>query len=124
MTRSLLVIDQEPIRGAAKDEVGHLYAKMRQLRRQIDEFETVDKPAFMRWLRYEFHDQLSELNALQEKLIEAEEIVSEVQVIRHALGCSFYDAYVNAMERRSLAAEHAEENQEGEKDGEEYKAGD
>ncbi len=112
--RSLLIIDQEPIRNAAKDEITSLYGKMRRLRSQIDGFESVDKPAFMRWLRHEFQGQLNELNSLQEKLIEAEEIVSEVQTVRLALGCSYYDAYVNTMERRNLLSQSEDYEEEEE----------
>jgi hypothetical protein len=112
--RSLLVIDQEPIRNTAKDELTDLYGKMRRLRSQIDEFESVDKPAFMRWLRHEFQKQLDDLNSLQEKLIEAEEIVSEVQTVRLALGCSYYDAYVNTMERRNLYSQAEDFDEEEE----------
>lgn len=98
--RALLIIDQEPIRQSATKEMQTLYSKMQNLRGKIENFETKDRPAFTRWLRTEFNDQLTELADLQDRLGDAEDLANEVQMVRFALGCSYYDAYVNAMERR------------------------
>lgn len=98
--RALLIIDQEPIRQSATKEMQTLYSKMQNLRGKIEEFESKDRPAFTRWLRTEFSDQLKDLADLQDRLGDAEDLANEVQMVRFALGCSYYDAYVNAMERR------------------------
>lgn len=98
--RSLLIIDQEPIRRGAADEIRSLFSRLRQARRKVEDFESVDKPAFARWLRVEFHEPLVEINSLQTKVSEAEDILHEVRMIRLAMGCSYHQAYVNAMRRR------------------------
>jgi hypothetical protein len=122
-SKELLIIDQEPLRDSATSELQTLFQKMRDAREAMERFESIDKPAFSRWLRYEFHDQLAEINNLQDKVNHAEEITQEVQMIRFALGCSYYDAYVNTMERRNLEGETPEgrfDGGENEASGQEF----
>ncbi|MCM2280408.1 MAG: hypothetical protein NDI61_01020 [Bdellovibrionaceae bacterium] len=99
---ALIVIDQEPIRRQAADEVHRLFQRLRQARHRVETFEAVDRPAFARWLHSEFHESLHETQKLQAKVFEAESLVHDVQMIRFATGCSYYQAYVNVMERRRL----------------------
>ncbi len=110
---ALLIIDQEPVRRAAADEVRSLFARLRRARRKVEDFEAIDQPAFARWLRSEFHELVTGINALTARVTDAEDLVREVQTIRLAVGCSYHQAYVNAMERRRLG----EPDREAERDG-------
>lgn len=111
---ALLIIDQTPIRRRAADEVRTLFSRLRQARRKVEDFESVDRPAFARWLRNEFHESLNQIGELQTKVDDAEDLVHEVQMIRFAMGCSYHQAYVNAMERKRLSDEATQDSREGE----------
>lgn len=126
--KALLIIDQEPIRRQATAEVVALFKRLRKARRRVEDFESLDQPAFARWLSSEFQDILDEVGRLQVRVVEGESLIEEVRMIRFALGCSYHQAYVNAMERRRLGDElgdddDVEEDESGHGLGEDLREG-
>jgi len=112
----LVLVDQEPIRNQARQKVTALHHRFLRLKKQIDQFEQVDQPAFVRWLHHEFREALDQTASLQRRLSDAEDLVTLVQNIRVAVGCSYYDAYVRAIEVRRndrRADEHEADERHG-----------
>lgn len=95
--RALILIDDEPIRKSFYHAVQKALRRLKNTKIQIADFESKDKPAFARWLRQEFKQELTETERLQRELEEVRRLARAVEAERMKQKCSYFDAYERVM---------------------------
>src|SRR5579862_2016753 len=110
--RSLMVIDQEPLRKKASAECRSLRKKLEALRAELKQFERSDQPAYQRWEATQFGPMLTTLRELEQKHLELSALMNEVYLEQFYQGGSLHTAYQRVMKRRAMPA-GADWDQEG-----------
>src|SRR5882757_6880069 len=78
--RRLVKIDQGPLRQKAGSECGRVMARVEQARREWEQFQREDQPAFARWMAATFGSLLTRLRELEARKHEKESLVTLVEM--------------------------------------------
>src|SRR5207244_1525882 len=73
-------IDQAPLRASAAAECTDMMARLERARLGWHQFERQDKPAFLRWRAREFGALLSTARDVEDKIRDAQNVISEVEL--------------------------------------------
>lgn len=99
--RLLLVIDNEPIRKQALKDYQAAEQNLRRLRREIEDFETRDLPAYHRWEASVFGALLTEIREMESAAAEKQRVLAEIEEEAYWMNCSMVAAYRKVMRRLS-----------------------
>lgn len=96
-TRSLILIENEPIRQAALAAYLQLESESAELRRQVERFELVDRPAYERWESRTLGALLTELRDVSTTLAEKQRLFEAINEEVFWSNCSLLTAYRRVM---------------------------
>src|SRR5690349_20339736 len=99
--RSLVVIDQEPLRSRAAEDCTEAIARLNRARAGWHHFERKDKPAFIRWRAREFGALLSRAREVEVQIRDLQTLVHEVEMEMRRGFQDVYGAYERVMARRA-----------------------
>jgi hypothetical protein len=74
-----MIIDSAPIRKQAKRDYERVLRDLDEAKGEIERFHSEDKPKYRSWMSQNFGAVLTELRELEQKLLEAQGLVNEVQ---------------------------------------------
>src|SRR5437016_13243296 len=80
VTRTLLVIDQIPLRRAAAAECTQMMKRLERAKAEWNRFEREDRPAFERWMAATFGSMMTSLRDLEARVAEKAELIREVDM--------------------------------------------
>lgn len=111
--RALILIDQEPMRGAIAAECKAAMTDLERARARWHHFERKDKPAFARWRACEFGALLSKAREVETQIHDAQALVHEVEKEMRRVFQDPYTAYQRVMARRGDPASPREDTSTG-----------
>ena len=112
--RTLILIDQEPLRRDLLAECRKKMAAIEATRMEVRRFHQASAPAYAKWMAANFGELLTELRELSEACSEAEALIDEVLFSVATRGGSDHQAYVRVMRERERAKQapvHSEHEQ-------------
>jgi hypothetical protein len=115
--RDLMIIDEEPIRGAAVKECRKAMRDLEKARKKLEDFERVDQPAFARWYNATFGAELSRIREWREKIERMERLIEEIESVRYGQRISYHAAYEYVMDRRNHPERHERNREDSRYDG-------
>jgi hypothetical protein len=98
---ALLVIDERPIRVAALKAYRRAEKQVGRARGKLGAFDTVDRPAFVRWEAQVFGPLMTELRQVTADLQEKNHLLALIKEERFWANCSRLEAYRRVMEARN-----------------------
>lgn len=104
---AIVVVDQEPLRGAAGAECSAVMARLDEARAAWHRYEREDKPSFARWRAREFGALLSETRDVEAQIRDRETLVHEVEMEMRRGFMDPHTAYRRIMARRGNPVEAA-----------------
>ncbi|MDQ6626439.1 MAG: hypothetical protein M3Y69_09945, partial [Verrucomicrobiota bacterium] len=104
---AIVIVDQEPLRGAAGAECSAAMAQLDDARSAWHRYEREDKPSFARWRAREFGALLSESRDVELQIRESETLVHEVEMEMRRGFMDPQTAYRRIMARRGNPVEAA-----------------
>lgn len=110
--RTLLVIDNEPIRRGILREYHSVEKSLGRLREELEGFETRDLPAYHRWESVTFGALLTEIREMEFQATEKHHLLMEVEEESFWENCSMVTAYRRVMARRENPADPDDEEDE------------
>ncbi|MCB1191746.1 MAG: hypothetical protein H7A23_17285 [Leptospiraceae bacterium] len=121
-TKSLVLIDQKPIRKSYIKDCQKVIKKIDSLKLQIQHFEKADKPAYGNWINTQFGDEILYIRQKNQELEEKQLLLEEIEEEAHYYNLNLHQAYLRVQHKR----EHPEEYQDEEpySEDEEPKFGD
>ena len=111
MRGEIILIDQGPVRRAARAECTDVMARLEDARLEWHRFEREDKPSFARWRAREFGALLSEAREVEVRIQELEAVVHEVEMEMRRGFIDPQGAYRRVMNRRGEPGQMAEESE-------------
>jgi hypothetical protein len=97
-TRSLVVINDKPIRKKAVARCRSLLKKYRGLKRELEVFEKTDKPMFTAWLNTTFSTIMGTIRALREENTQTANLIKIIEMVRTVRKVRPQEAYEEAMQ--------------------------
>ena len=97
----MILIDQGPLRSAAKTDCQVAMGQLEEARSLWNHFERKDKPSFIRWRAREFGALLSKAREIEVQIRENEALVYEVEMEMRRTIIDPHSAYQRVMYRRA-----------------------
>src|SRR5690606_123394 len=116
-TTALLVIDQEPLQRAARQQRAAILKRLATAQRSLERFEESDLPQYEQWQAARFGEALTQLRELSRRADEAGGLVEQVNFMRYVSGASARRCYEAVMRSREGAAAGDEEFDEHDSPG-------
>lgn len=91
--RYLIKINEAPIRKKYISKFNKAKREIDQFQKDWEEFEKEDQPAFYQWYDQTFHRKILELQELDQKSFELENLLRKIESIKYLKKISFYKAY-------------------------------
>lgn len=110
--RTLLVIDNEPIRRRVLRDYHSVEKSLGQLREQMDGFEACDLPAYHRWESVTFGALLTEIRELEFQVRDKSGLLMEIEEEAFWRNCGLAAAYRVVTQRRARPVEPEDEEDE------------
>lgn len=108
-SRELLVIDEKPIRKRAIQRCKYILRQFDSVLGELDRYESMDMPAYRRWIHRTFGAMLTEVRELDRELAHIEHLMSRIQTLRVFGGMSSHEAYKVATEVQEEPTEFDDE---------------
>ncbi len=106
---SIVAIDEGPLRTGVLSEYHHVEVQLSTAREELENFETGDRPAFLRWELSKFGLLLTQIRDLTAAVAEKDRILDAVDQEAYWSRCSETTAYRRVMEARHRSDAHSEE---------------
>ncbi|MFO1501365.1 MAG: hypothetical protein U1G07_23750 [Verrucomicrobiota bacterium] len=97
---AIILVDGSAIRAKALRQYQRALRDLESARREIEQFEHQDQPAFSRWLSCHFGAFLTQIRDLTHQLASQRELLTEIQTEAFWGECSYVRAYERVMWRR------------------------
>jgi hypothetical protein len=96
--RSLIVINEKPIRRKAINKCKYILKKYETIVNDLDRYDRIDNPGFQQWLHAEFGRQLTTLREIQEKIFQQEELIQHIEYLHWYEGLTLHKAHQKAVD--------------------------
>ncbi len=92
--KSLIKINEAPIRKKYISGFNKAKKDIDKIKKDWEEFEKEDQPAFSQWYNQIFGTKITELQELEKKSVELEKFLDEIELVKYQHRISFYKAYL------------------------------
>ncbi|MCE9502116.1 MAG: J domain-containing protein [Leptospira sp.] len=99
--RSLVKIDEIPIRKKYFSGFKKTRKEIEKFKKDWDEFEKEDQPAFTKWYNLFFGARITELRELEQKSEELQQLLREIEFVKYQKKTSYYKAYLLVQSRKN-----------------------
>ena len=119
-SRSLVIIDQEPIRKKHILNCKRAIKDLNKARGELFEYESVDLPKYNKWYNYTFETDLNKVREAHDKAGEAYQLIKDIEFIKNKLFISHYEAYKIALDKKKNPLKYEALFEEDEKEEEHW----
>lgn len=103
---TLIIVDQEPLRGAAAGQCDQCLEGIEKARADLARFEREDRPAFERWMAGKFGQAMTEIRMLEAQYAEKAGLAEAIELEMIFGGSqTHHEAYLVVMKRRERVAQ-------------------
>ena len=106
----LVIIDNAPIREKYIQVFKKISRELEKARSDWAVYEQEDQPAFTKWLNSTFGRELTALREIEDKVMEMEELLNDIEDCKYMNRFSYYKAYEYVMKRRANPEEFPDED--------------
>lgn len=109
--RRLITVNQTKIRKKVLNECQKTLKKIDKTKKELEQFESVDRPAYDRWLQQNFGEQLDKIRTSSIEIHQKRSLIEEVQDEAFRQGITFPQAY-KIVKKRKESSENIEQKEE------------